>query len=60
MMRDNRMEYAHYTLDQRPEFAAVLPDLHAAAWPPFMLEDSVANQYWHHLYDDFPAYQHMV
>lgn len=28
-----------------------------AAWPPFMLEDTIANRYFSRLYSDFPGYQ---
>ncbi len=29
----------------------------ASVWPPFMSEDPVANRLWHHLYEEFSAFQ---
>jgi hypothetical protein len=50
---------AHYTLYTHAE----RPDLlehhipPGEAWPQFMLQDPVTDRLWHHLYDDFAAYQ---
>ena len=45
------------TLEQRPDLRAEMDAVNIAGWPEFMLHDEVADRLWHHLLDDFPAYQ---
>jgi hypothetical protein len=52
-----------YTLipfTERPDLEDASYDLNGLVWPPFMLEDLVANQYWSHLFRDFPEYQFAI
>lgn len=32
-------------------------EITSGIWPEFMLHDSVANRYWHYLYEKFPKFQ---
>lgn len=45
------------SLAERPELREALGDHNVAVWPAFMLESAVANDNWHHLAQDFPAFQ---
>jgi len=52
-------EYTIMTWAERQEDEAE-ERIAQAAWPAFMLEDPVANQYFWRLYQDFPHYQFML
>ena len=52
-------EYTLMTWAERQEDEAE-ERIAQTAWPAFMLEDPVANQYFWHLYQDFPHYQFML
>lgn len=45
------------TLAERPDLRAAVEAHNGSVWPTFMLEDPVAGRLWHHLYDDFAAFQ---
>jgi GNAT superfamily N-acetyltransferase len=45
------------TLAERPELSDPLGDHNGAAWPEYMLQDPVASRLWHHLDEDFAAWQ---
>jgi GNAT superfamily N-acetyltransferase len=45
------------TLSERPDLRDALEDLAGDAWPDFMLQDPVADRLWHHLPEDFAAWQ---
>jgi GNAT superfamily N-acetyltransferase len=45
------------TLAERPDLREALNDHNAAAWPEFMLHFPVAGRLWHHLEEDFVAWQ---
>jgi GNAT superfamily N-acetyltransferase len=45
------------TLADRPDLADRLDHHNGAAWPEFMLQDPVADRLWHHLDEDFAAWQ---
>ena len=45
------------SMEERPDLREALGDHNVGVWPPFMLEGDVANRHWHHLFEDFPAYQ---
>lgn len=48
------------TLAERPDLDDALGDHNAAAWPEFMLHFPVAGRLWHHLAEDFAAWQLML
>jgi GNAT superfamily N-acetyltransferase len=48
------------TLAERPDLRDRLGDHNGAAWPEFMLQDPVADRLWHHLDEDFAAWQLML
>lgn len=48
------------TLAERPDLDDALGDHNAAAWPDFMLHFPVAGRLWHHLAEDFSAWQLML
>ena len=48
------------TLAERPDLDDALGDHQGAAWPEFMLQDPVADRLWHHLAEDFAAWQLML
>lgn len=45
------------TLAERPDLRDLLGDHNGAAWPEFMLQDPVADRLWHHLDEEFAAWQ---
>ena len=45
------------TLDQHPDVRAPADAIIPLAWPWFMLNDDVADDYWNRLYTEFPEYQ---
>jgi GNAT superfamily N-acetyltransferase len=45
------------SLAERPDLRHPLGDHNVAVWPAFMLESAISNDLWHHLADDFPAFQ---
>lgn len=47
------------SLAERPDLRETLGDhqVQDGVWPPFMLEDPVADRLWHHLSEDFAAFQ---
>jgi GNAT superfamily N-acetyltransferase len=48
------------TLAERPDLLEALEDHNSAAWPEFMLHFPVAGRLWHHLEEDFAAWQLML
>jgi GNAT superfamily N-acetyltransferase len=40
-----------------PDYRARAGDLAEASWPEFMLNDPIANEHWHELFDRFHEYQ---
>lgn len=48
------------TLAERPDLAEALEDHNVAAWPAWMLHFPVAGRLWHHLDEDFAAWQLML
>ena len=48
------------TVAERPDLRDALGEHQGAAWPAFMLEDPVATRLWHHLDEDFAAWQFML
>ena len=40
-----------------PDYRDLADDIAVASWPEFMMHDSVANEYWHELFDRFGEYQ---
>ncbi len=44
------MKHTIYTIGERPEFEDETYRINAKAWPNFMFEDPVADQYWGRLY----------
>ena len=42
------------------ELSAVNDSVAQAVWPKFMLNDPVAGEFWHHLYEEWPDYQFAV
>jgi hypothetical protein len=48
------------TLAERPDLADPLGDHNGAAWPEFMLQDAVADRLWHHLDEEFAAWQFLL
>lgn len=47
-----------FTYRQQPELSdGVFPQVKKRVWPEFMFHDPIANQYWHHLEEDFADYQ---
>jgi len=40
-----------------PDYRDRAGDIGVASWPEFMMHDSVANEYWHELFDRFSEYQ---
>jgi GNAT superfamily N-acetyltransferase len=40
-----------------PDYRDRAGDIGEASWPEFMMHDSVANEYWHELFDRFSEYQ---
>ncbi|MDP6039552.1 MAG: GNAT family N-acetyltransferase [Candidatus Latescibacteria bacterium] len=45
------------TIEEHPELEDQLEPLIQSVWPPFMLNDPVANKYWGRLFSDFPECQ---
>lgn len=45
------------SLAERPDLREALGDHNVAVWPAFMLESAISNERWHHLGDDYPAFQ---
>ena len=56
-MTDGPGELRLVTLAERPDLRDALEDLAGNAWPVFMLQDPVAHRLWHHLPEDFAAWQ---
>ncbi|MGG1660874.1 GNAT family N-acetyltransferase [Brevibacillus sp. NRS-1366] len=54
------MEYNIYTLDKHPEMASHFDNLNEAGWPPFMLFDEVAVQYYAQVVEFFPHFQFCI
>jgi hypothetical protein len=54
-MNPNRFQIIspHDLTDYRPRAG----DIADAAWPEFMLHDTIANENWHELFDRFSEYQ---
>jgi hypothetical protein len=50
------MTFAVHTLASRPALRRHFERLHAAAWPPFLVDDQ-ANALWGTLYQEFPEFQ---
>lgn len=48
------------TLAERPDLEDALEDHNGAAWPEFMLHFPVAGRLWHHLAEDFAAWQFLL
>jgi hypothetical protein len=48
------------TLAERPDLRDPLGEHNGAAWPTYMLQDPVADRLWHHLDEDFAAWQLML
>ncbi len=44
-----------YSIAERPDLGSQIGEIDRTVWPKFMLEDPVANKYWHRLYIDFPG-----
>lgn len=44
-----------YSMAERPDLRPQIWEIDSVVWPKFMLEDTVANQYWNQLYVDFPG-----
>jgi len=40
-----------------PDYRDLAGDIGVASWPEFMMHDSIANEYWHELFDRFSEYQ---
>lgn len=40
-----------------PGYRRLAGDIGDASWPEFMMHDSIANEYWHELFDRFGEYQ---
>ncbi len=40
-----------------PDYRDRAGDIGEASWPEFMMHDSIANEYWHELFDRFTEYQ---
>lgn len=49
--------HALVSLAERPELIDPMGEFNAAVWPDFMHHDPVAGRLFHHLWDDFPAFQ---
>jgi GNAT superfamily N-acetyltransferase len=49
-----------FTLAQRPELEADLPQLHSESWPAFILADPVAERLWGSLFETFAEYQYVL
>jgi GNAT superfamily N-acetyltransferase len=49
-----------YTIGERPELAERRYDINPKSWPPFMLHDPVAAQYWGCLFKDFAPFQFVL
>ncbi len=45
------------TLAERPDLTVAMGNHNGAVWPRFMLQDPVADRLWHHLDEEFAAYQ---
>jgi hypothetical protein len=51
------MELEVVTAAERPDVEGAIGELTAEVWPPFMLEDPVADRHWGRLYDTFGGFQ---
>src|SRR5215213_9905901 len=40
-----------------PNYRDLAGDIGVASWPEFMMQDSIANKFWHELFDRFSEYQ---
>lgn len=49
--------YRLASLAEEPDLRGVLGEHQVAVWPAFMLEDQVADRLWHHLFEEFAAFQ---
>jgi GNAT superfamily N-acetyltransferase len=45
------------SLADRPDLRGPMGDHNVAVWPAFMLEDPIADRNWHHLFEDWAAFQ---
>jgi GNAT superfamily N-acetyltransferase len=45
------------TPNDLPDYRDQAADISDVSWPEFMLHDSIANEYWHELFDRFSEYQ---
>lgn len=45
------------SLAERPDLRDALGDHNVEVWPAFMLESPISNERWHHLGDDYSAFQ---
>ena len=45
------------TLAERPDLTTPMARHNGAVWPTFMLQDPVADRLWHHLDEEFAAFQ---
>lgn len=55
-----QLELRLTSLAERPDLLDALDSHNGAAWPEFMLHFPVANRLWHHLEEDFAAWQLML
>ncbi|HET9496117.1 MAG TPA: GNAT family N-acetyltransferase [Chloroflexia bacterium] len=51
------MPYNTFTIAERPDYRAQLPEIEGQVWPAFMLESTVAARYWDRLFTDLGDYQ---
>lgn len=45
------------SLAERPDLRGPMSDHNVSVWPAFMLEDPISDRLWHHLGDDWAAFQ---
>jgi len=56
-MPQNENEFTLATLQEKPDLAERFYPQKQRIWPEFMLHDVYSNRLWHHLIDDFAAFQ---
>ncbi len=52
--------YKIVTLAEQPELVKEMNELHQLGWSKFMLQDEVANRYFHYLPNIFPEFQFLM
>ena len=53
----NTTRYQIIKPDDLPDYRKLAGAIGDASWPEFMMHDSIANDYWHELFDRFGEYQ---